>query len=134
MGWTQEPSSRAEVVKAHAAKRSFPGGVTREAIKQARHGVEDWFLFRVTNTDGVRSRYIEVMVWDGTWHKEMSEECGPYYYGCPPEWFLEVACPSSLADKWRTAVVSRQANASAMAAAAHMLEWKQRIDSGKAPL
>lgn len=67
--------------------------------------MEDWFLVEVSQ-DGTVSRYIEVMIWDGAYHKEMSEECGPYYYGCPVEWFQLVPCPaSSMAEGWRSKTV-----------------------------
>src|SRR5260221_79591 len=81
MGWTSGDGGRAKVVAEHRERREFAGGVTRETIAHHACGTEDWFQVRVSNTDGVRTRYIYVMVWEDGWHKEMSEEMHPYYYG-----------------------------------------------------
>ena len=109
MGWTGERASRDEVVNRQAGPwKSLEGWIVR-ATKQHRSGDEDWFLYEVRDQDGsLREKFIQVTVWESGMHKEMSEACAPYFFGCPVEWFDEVRQPKLFSDfNWREQVLSR---------------------------
>lgn len=101
MGWTSNDGGR-ENVTARQMKFSTVSGKTVTATKHHRTGNEDWFLYEIRDAEGaVVEKRIQVTVWEGGAHKEMGEEMGPYFYGCPVEWLDEV--PEGNA-KWRQTV------------------------------
>jgi hypothetical protein len=110
MGWTVEHSTRDEVVRQQAGPYTTQSGAQVTAIKNARYGCEDWFLFAVSRNGKIVKKLIAVTVWDGNAHKELDEAVGPYYYGCPVEWLDEVPVPAGpYAAQWRAKVRERAA-------------------------
>jgi len=110
MGWQREELSRDEIVKRHAGPWPPEGSgstIKVTAVRQHRSWDEDWFLFEAVGLEGeLVDRWIQVMIWSNGYHKEIDEASGPYYYGCPPEWFDSVPVPknSPHAARWRRKV------------------------------
>lgn len=87
MGWTSEATPRSGVVARKKAGFTTAEGGKVETLKHHATPKADWFLSRHTDPNDIVSTFIWVMIWDGNFHKEMDEACGPYHYGCPLEWF-----------------------------------------------
>lgn len=104
MGWTSNDGGRENVTKRQRQPWTTVSGNTVTVLKHHRHKDQDWFLCEVRDPAGnFVSKSIQLTVWEGGAHKEMSAAMHPYYYGCPVSWLDEV--PEENAT-WRAAVRS----------------------------
>ena len=135
MGWTFTNQTKAALVAellqdwesviddSDFSRRYYPNipagtRITSKAIRHRLVGNELWYVRETVRTfpDGRQEseRWIGVDLLEsngrGWGYKSMSEDMGPYYYGCPVE-YLELAPQpeSEYAGKWREAIRARNA-------------------------
>lgn len=81
-----------------------------KVLKHNVAGNELWVLLETKDT-GRKIIALFLLQQDrkhkGWGYKDMTEAMGPYYYGCPTEWFSEVPATNA---EWRAKVIDTQAH------------------------